>query len=102
MSDYMGCEIEATFKSCNVQKGKTVIQLELDAEWRHTLPTLAQLAGQKVRVQLESDQAVMFVDSGQTNVALPALPEVEAETVEEREFIPPTVDDPDAGDVFAA
>lgn len=60
MENYV--EVRATFQSCNVKSGKTVMQLELSPEHRHALSSLAMLVGTQLSVRLTSDQQILFVD----------------------------------------
>lgn len=53
--------VKAWFTGCNIKAGKTTMQFELDQEDKATLPDLALLTGQKVRLVIEDDQQVLFV-----------------------------------------
>lgn len=60
---------KAFFKQCNIQAGKTVLQLELDPHYMGALPMLARLAGHSVLVEIESEQRIIFVNDGTDEVA---------------------------------
>lgn len=55
-------DIKAGFTGCNIKAGKVVMQFELDGDYRDTLPQLAMMTGQMVRMHVISDQMVLFVD----------------------------------------
>lgn len=60
---------KAFFKQCNIQAGKTVLQLELDPRYMGALPMLARLAGHGVVVEIESEQQIIVVDGGTGEVS---------------------------------
>lgn len=55
--------VRAHFTGCNIKSGKTVMQFELDPEYKNTLPQLAMMTGGYVNLDITSDQTVLFVDS---------------------------------------
>lgn len=55
--------VRAHFTGCNIKAGKTVMQFELDPEYKNTLPQLAMMTGGYVNLDLTSDQTVLFVDT---------------------------------------
>lgn len=56
--------VKAWFTGCNIKAGKTTMQFELDQEYKSTLPDLALMTGQKVRLDIDDDQQVLFVHEG--------------------------------------
>lgn len=56
-------EVRAYFTGCNIKAGKTVMQFELDPEYKAALPQLAIMTGTPVTLELTSDQKVLFVDA---------------------------------------
>ena len=67
MFERVACK--AFFKQCNIQAGKTVLQLELDPHYMGALPMLARLAGHSVTVEIESEQQIIVVNGGTGEVA---------------------------------
>lgn len=61
---FEGVTCKAFFKQCNIQAGKTVLQLELSPHYMGALPMLARLAGHDVTVEIESEQQIIFVNGG--------------------------------------
>lgn len=59
--------VKAWFTGCNIKAGKTTMQFELDQEYKSTLPDLALMTGQKVRLDIDDDQQVLFIheDTGE-------------------------------------
>lgn len=55
--------VRAHFTGCNIKNSKTVMQFELDPEYKNTLPKLAMMTGGFVNLDITSDQTVLFVDS---------------------------------------
>lgn len=64
MSHYRHTQVRASFTDCNVKAGKIVLKFEVGADDRYTLPTLALLTGEKVTLDISSDQAVLLLDAG--------------------------------------
>lgn len=59
--------VKAWFTGCNIKAGKTTMQFELDQEYKSTLPDLALMTGQKVRLDIDDEQQVLFIheDTGE-------------------------------------
>ena len=66
MSDhyYRHTNFRASFTRCNVQAGKAVLTLEIGGDELYNLATLARMTGEKVRVDIESDQQVLLLNEG--------------------------------------
>jgi 6-phosphogluconolactonase (cycloisomerase 2 family) len=58
----MPIEVRAGFTTCNIKAGKTVMQFELDPEYRHMLSQLAGVTGSQVYLTIDSPQQTLFVD----------------------------------------
>lgn len=61
-------EVRAYFAGCNIKPGKTVMQFELDPEYKGALPQLSIMAGTHVMIDLASDQLVIPVDANSGEV----------------------------------
>lgn len=55
-------QVRACFTGCNIKSGKTVMQFELDPEYKGALPQLAMMTGTFVTLELTSDQMVLSID----------------------------------------
>ena len=65
MADYYRhTQVRASFTDCNVKAGKIVLKFEVGADDRYTLPTLALLTGEKVTLDIASNQQVLLLDQG--------------------------------------
>ncbi|NGM17746.1 hypothetical protein GMI70_07040 [Eggerthellaceae bacterium zg-893] len=60
--------VRAGFVGCNIKRGKTVMQFELDPECKSALPQLAVLTGTVLTLDLTGDQTVLFVDKSSGEV----------------------------------
>lgn len=56
-------EVRARFAGCNIKDKKTVLQFELDPEYKSALPQLAMMTGNNLNLDLTSDQTILFVDT---------------------------------------
>ena len=63
MGYYRETRVRANFTDCNVKAGKIVLKFEVGGDDRYTLPTLALLTGEKVTLEISSDQQVMLLDA---------------------------------------
>lgn len=63
MSHYRHTQVRANFTDCNIKGGKIVLKFEVGADDRYTLPTLALLTGEKVTLDISSDQAVLLLEA---------------------------------------
>lgn len=79
MAYYRHTEMRAKFAKLGIQAGKAVLTFEVGGEELYNLPTLALLTGEKVRIDIESDQSVLLIEEGTGEV------QEEQETVEEPE-----------------
>ena len=61
MSFYRHTQVRATFKKLGVDSGKAVISFEVGGDSLYTLPTLALMVGEKVELDISSDQAVLML-----------------------------------------
>lgn len=57
-------EIRAIFKQLSISD-KSTIQLVLDPEDMHALPSLAKLTGRRVNVGIEDEQLVLVTEDGE-------------------------------------
>ncbi|MBS6247918.1 MAG: hypothetical protein KH454_01575 [Eggerthella sp.] len=56
-------EVRARFAGCNIKDKKTVLQFELDPEYKSALPQLVMMTGNNLNLELTSDQTILFVDT---------------------------------------
>lgn len=56
-------EVRARFAGYNIKDKKTVLQFELDPEYKSALPQLAMMTGNNLNLDLTSDQTILFVDT---------------------------------------
>lgn len=64
MTYYRHTQVRASMTKCNIQAGKAVVQFEIGGDELYTLPTIALLTGEKVTLDISSDQAVLLLDAG--------------------------------------
>lgn len=85
MNDYYRhTALRARFKKLGVDAGKATVTFEIGGDELYTLPTLALLVGEKVRLDIESDQQVLLLDGG-TGEVVDQEPEAEQMRIEEGE-----------------
>ena len=111
-SFYRHVNLRATFTKCNVQAGKAVITFEVGGDELYQLSTIALLTGEKVRLDIESDQTVLLVETGEVVESVPGqmqieteeAPDEEADTDTEGPELPPaaTAYDEELDEIFGA
>lgn len=86
MSDYYrSTSVRARFKKLGVDAGKATATFEVSGEDLYTLPTLALLVGERVRLEVESDQQVLVLDAGTGELEGPVADDGQMEIEEERD-----------------
>ncbi|MBQ9042337.1 MAG: hypothetical protein IJ111_05920 [Eggerthellaceae bacterium] len=84
MSHYRHTQVRASFTDCNIKGGKIVLKFEVGADDRYTLPTLALLTGEKVTLDISSDQAVLLLEAS-TGEIIDQEPDEDQMTIDEAE-----------------
>lgn len=63
MTHYRHTQVRASMTKCNIQAGKVVVQFEIAGDELYTLPTIALLTGEKVTLDISSDQTVLLLEA---------------------------------------
>lgn len=64
MTYYRSTQVRALMTKCNIQAGKAVVQFEIGGEELYTLPAIALLTGERVTLDISSDQTVLMLNEG--------------------------------------